>query len=70
MVGALLGSAFKAYILEATRTLHIQHEFSDCKCDSFLSDTTMVFPQGGATKIKSKAQFIRPDWAQPSANLI
>ena len=33
MVLALVGSDLKAYILEATRTLHLQHEFSDFICD-------------------------------------
>ena len=28
------GSDFKAYILEATRTWQVQHEFSDCRCDT------------------------------------
>ena len=30
---ALLGSDVKAYIMEVTRTWHVQHEFSDCRCD-------------------------------------
>ena len=29
----LLGSDLKAYNLVANRTLHAQHEFSDCRCD-------------------------------------
>ena len=33
MVLDLLGSDLKDYILETTRTWHVQHEFSDCRCD-------------------------------------
>ena len=28
------GSDLKAYTLEATRTWHVQNEFSDCRCDT------------------------------------
>ena len=41
----------KAYILEATRAWHIQHEFFDCKCDIVCIWGTMItFSQGGAAK--------------------
>ena len=33
MVLALVASDLKAYILEATRTWHVQHEFSGCVCE-------------------------------------
>ena len=33
MFWALLCSCWKAHIFEATRTWHIQHEFSNCRCD-------------------------------------
>ena len=33
MVLASVGSDFKAYILEATGTWHVQHESFDCRCD-------------------------------------
>ena len=44
MVLAQLGSDLKAYILEATRAWHAQHEFADVI--KFSSDTEITFSQG------------------------
>ena len=33
MVLPVVGSDLKAFVLEAARTWHVQHEFSDCICD-------------------------------------
>ena len=51
------GSDLKVYILEATRTWHGQHEFSDCRCYiACILHNNNVLMRGGedATKIKSK----------------
>ena len=53
MVQALLGSDLKACMLEATRTWHVQHEFSDCRCDIVFIRYKDNFLTRGATKIKS-----------------
>ena len=50
----LLGSDLKAYILEATRTWHVQHEFSNCRCDIVFVTHKDNFLRRGATKIKSE----------------
>ena len=42
----VLGSDSGAYILEATRTWHVQHEFSYCRYDIVLLDTKITFWQG------------------------
>ena len=54
MVLELLGSDLKAYVLGATRTSHVQREFSDCRCDIVSVRHKTTFSQGCATKIKSK----------------
>ena len=43
-------------------SVHIQHEFSDCRSDTvFLSGTMISFSQGGAAKIKSLATQAKED---------
>ena len=54
MVLALLGSDLKAYILEAARILHAQHELLIADVIWFSSGTKTIFSQEGATKIKSR----------------
>ena len=54
MICALSGSDLKAYILEATRTWHIQHEFSDCRCDKVCIWYNDNFLTRECSKIKSK----------------
>ena len=51
---ALLCSYLKAYMLEATRTWHIQHEFSDWRCDIVCIWCNDNFLTSGSAKIKSK----------------
>ena len=54
MVLGLSGSDLKAYTLEATRTWHVQHEFSDFRCDIvFIRHKDNILTRG-VTKIKSK----------------
>ena len=54
MVLVLLGSDLKAFTLEATRTCHVQHECSDCRCDTVFIRHGDNFLKRVATKIKSK----------------
>ena len=54
MVSDLLGSDLKAYISEATRTWHVQHEFSDCRCDIVFVRHKDNFLTKCAAKIKSE----------------
>ena len=49
-----MSSDLKAYILDATRAWHVQHEFSDCRCDIVCIWCNDKFLTGGAAKIKSK----------------
>ena len=46
------GSDLKACILEASRTWHVQNEFSDCRCDTVCICTMTTFPQVDGRKIK------------------
>ena len=43
----------KAYILEATRTWHVQHEFSDCRCDMICFRYKDNFLTSGCNKNKT-----------------
>ena len=44
----------KTYVLEATRTWYIEHEFSDCRCDIVCIWYNVKFLERGAAKFKSK----------------
>ena len=57
MVLALVGSDLKAYTLEATRTWHFQHEFSDCICDVVFIRNKDNFLTKGCNKNKIEAAF-------------
>ena len=66
MVLALFGSDLKACILEAAKTLHVQHEFYDCRCDI----VKITFSQGGAKKSDlSSFQVWLPDYCHLSTIL-
>ena len=54
MLLALVGSDLKAYILEATWTWCVWHEFSDCTCDIVFIRHKDNFLTRDATKLKSK----------------
>ena len=44
----------KGLCLEATRTWHIQLEFSDCRCDIVCTGTIITFSRRCAAEIESK----------------
>ena len=57
MILALVDSDLKTYVLEATRTWHVQHEFSNCVCDLVFIRHKDNFLTGGMKQTSNLCSF-------------